>query len=149
VDLPRPEAPRPLVFAGRAVGAALLGATAGIHLYLWAAGYDLIAWIGPLFLVQAVVGLVLGVAVLTVSQHWLPHAAVLGALLQAGTLVGLLLSVDVGLFGFFESTRAGLFWPSVLVESAGAVVLLAVAAVRPREPRGVRRFGPRDVRAGR
>jgi hypothetical protein len=148
VYLPRPEVPRPLLLVGRIVGGGLLAATAGIHLYLWSAGYSSLTWIGPLFLVQAVVGFLLCALVLTVSQQWLPQAAVLGAVLQVGTLAGLLLSVDVGLFGFFESTRADLFVPSVWVEAVGAVVLVAVAVVRPREP-AFRRAGSREVRAGR
>ena len=40
MNLPRPEAPRPLLLAGRVVGGCLLAVTAGIHLYLWSAGYS-------------------------------------------------------------------------------------------------------------
>jgi hypothetical protein len=144
----RPAVPVPLIVAGRVLGAALLAATAGMHLYLWDTGYRSIDWIGPLFLLQAVTGFLIALAVLSVPQHWLSHAAVLGALLQLGTLVGLLLSVEVGLFGFFESTRATLFWPSVWTEASGALVLLALAAVRPRTPSAGRAPG-REVRAGR
>jgi hypothetical protein len=128
----RPAVPPSLLVGGRVLGAGLLGATAAIHLHLWDTGYRGIDWIGPLFLVQAVTGFVLCVAVLVARQHWLPEVAVLGALLQVGTLVGLLLSVDVGLFGFHESTVAPLFWPSVWVEAVGLLVLVALAAVRPR-----------------
>jgi hypothetical protein len=143
----RPAVPRSLLLLGRVVGAGLLAVTAGIHLYLWDAGYRTIAWIGPLFLVQGVTACLLCLAVLTAPELLRPHVAVLGVLLQVGTLVGLLLSVDVGLLGFFESTRARLFWPSVWVEITGAVVLAAVAVVRPRGPvdAGVL---PREVPAG-
>lgn len=123
--------PRSLLLAGRVVGAGLLAATAGIHLYLWSTGYRSIAWIGPLFLLQAIAGFLLCVAVLAASQRWLPGVAALGALLQVGTLVGLVLSVSVGIFGFFETTQATLFWPSVWVEATGAAVLVAVALAPP------------------
>ena len=145
MNLARPQVARPVLLVGRAVGGALLAAAAGIHLYLWGAGYSSVSWIGPLFLVQAAVGFLLCAAVLTASQPWLPQTALLGALLQVGTLGSLLLSMDVGLFGFSESTRADLFWPSVWVEAVGALVLVAVAVVRPREP--TLRAG--EARAGR
>ncbi|HEX2073333.1 MAG TPA: hypothetical protein VHF92_06075 [Geodermatophilus sp.] len=128
----RSPAVRPLVLALRLVGAALLAAMAGIHLYLWAAGYRDIPTIGPLFLVNVVAGGVLCLAVLAAPWRWLAVVAALGALLQAGTLGALLLSVWVGLFGFVESTRATLFWPSVWVEVVGAGVLAALALLRVR-----------------
>ncbi|SFL77078.1 hypothetical protein [Geodermatophilus ruber] len=115
----------------RVLGAGLLAATAGIHLYLWNAGYSTIDWIGPLFLFDVIAAVVLCLAVLAVPRRWLPLAAALGALLQAGTLAALLLAVAVGLFGFVEATQATLFWPSVVVELFGAAVLLALAVVHP------------------
>jgi hypothetical protein len=127
---------RPLLLVLRVVGGGLLAAMAGIHLYLWNSGYRAIEWIGPLFLVNVVAGFALAVAVLTAPRRRLPAVAALGALLQAGTLGALALSVWVGLFGFVESTRATLFWPSVLVEVAGAGVLAALAALTFVRTRG-------------
>ncbi|MFW3169827.1 hypothetical protein [Geodermatophilus sp. CPCC 206100] len=144
---PRPAVPGPLLVAGRVAGAALLGATAGIHLYLWDAGYGSIPWIGPLFLLQAIAATFVGIAVLAAPARWLPLAAGLGALLQLGTLGGLVLSVRVGLLGFHESSEATLFWPSVWVEAVGAAVLVCVAVVRARE-RTLRRTGRGPVRTG-
>jgi hypothetical protein len=144
---PRPAVPAPLLVLGRIAGAALLGVTAGIHLYLWDAGYDSIPWIGPLFLLQAISATFLGIAVLVAPARWLPPAAALGALLQLGTLAGLLLSVWVGLLGFRESSSADLFWPSVWAEAVGAAVLVCVAIARPRE-RTHRRAGRQPVRSG-
>lgn len=125
----RPVPSHSLLLALRVLGAVLLGAMAGIHLYLWSVGYRDIDWIGPLFLVNVLAGVVLGLAVLAAPRRWPGVAAALGAMLQAGTLGGLVLSVWVGLFGFVETTRATLFWPSVLVEAAGAVVLATLAAL--------------------
>lgn len=119
----------PVVLLLRLVGAGLLAAMAGIHLYLWDDGYRTIEWIGPLFLVNAVAGFALCLAVLAAPPRWLSPVSALGALLQAGTLGALVLSVWVGLFGFQESTRAELFWETVWVEAAGAVVLAVLAGL--------------------
>jgi hypothetical protein len=107
----------------RLAGAALLGATAGIHLHLWATGYRDIQWIGPLFLANAVGGIALALAVLLAPGRLLAWACAAGALLELGTLGGLLLSVTVGFLGFFETWEAPLARTSAVVEVAGAVLL--------------------------
>jgi len=117
-----------LLRALRVLGAVLLFVMAAIHLFVWLEGYRAIEWIGPLFLLNVVAGVLLGLAVLITPRRWLTPVAVLGALLQAGTLGGLILAVWVGIFGFLESTSATLFWPSVFVEVAGAAVLAELAA---------------------
>ena len=117
-----------VALAARLVGAALLAATAVIHLHLWLTGYRGIAWIGPLFLADVVLSAFLALAILTDPARWLPWACAAGALLQAGTLGGLLLSVSVGFLGFVETWAAPLTVPSVAVEGAGSVVLGAFAA---------------------
>jgi hypothetical protein len=124
--------PAPLVLALRVVGAVLLAGTAVIHIRLWAQGYDSISWIGPLFLLNAISGFALCLAVLGTPRRLLVWPAVAGALLELGTLGALILSSTVGLFGFVESSAASLFWPSVWVEAVGGVVLAALAVlVRP------------------
>ncbi|MGZ4507575.1 MAG: hypothetical protein ACXVX8_17260 [Blastococcus sp.] len=129
----RPVNDRPstvaLVLVLRVAGAALLAGTAWIHLHLWSIGYDGIAWIGPLFLVNAVSGFLLAAAVLAAPRRLLFWPAAAGGLLEAGTLGALALSSTVGLFGFVESTAASLFWPSVVVEAAGTVLLATLAVV--------------------
>jgi hypothetical protein len=130
----RPAATRPLLLLLRIAGAALLVAMAWIHLDLWNDGYRTIDWIGPLFMVNVVAGFAMALAVLLAPQRWLSAVAALGALLLAGTLAALCLSVWVGLFGFQESTRAELFWETVWVEAAGTVVLAALAVLAlPRQ----------------
>jgi hypothetical protein len=114
-------------WAVRIVGAALLLAMALIHLKLWNDGYRDVRWIGPLFMANAVLGVLGAVAVLGSPARWLPYAAVLGGLLQIGTLLGLLLSLTVGLFGFKE-TWGGLVLPTILVEAAGFLVLFGYGA---------------------
>jgi hypothetical protein len=140
---------RTVVVVLRVVGALLLAAAGGIHLYLWSTGYDSIDWIGPLFLVNAAGGFVLAVAVLIAPRRLLFWPAGAGALLQAGTLGGLILSSTVGLFGFVESSAASYYWESVIVESIGFVVLAALAGLcRPVRRSLLREDWTEPVRAG-
>ena len=131
-----PAARTALLLALRVAGAGLLVAMGWIHLYLWNDGYRDISWIGPLFLGNVVGAFTLALAVLLTPTRWLAAASGLGALLQAGTLGALVLTVQVGLFGFVESTRAELFWQTVWVEAIGAVVLAVLALLTvPRSRR--------------
>lgn len=152
MDRSRPLASRRVLLALRVVGGGLLAAMAGIHLHLWNAGYSDIDWIGPLFLVNVVAGVLLCIGVLAAPRHRLAVVAASGALLQSGALgaLALALSVWVELFGVVESTRATLFWPSVLVEAAGACVLaaLAVLAFPGSRPPASSRRTPEPMRSG-
>jgi hypothetical protein len=133
----------------RAAGALLLAAAGAIHLYLWSTGYDSIDWIGPLFMVNAIAAFVLAVAVLAAPRRLLFWPAGAGALLQIGTLGGLVLSSTVGLFGFVESSAASYYWESVIVESVGFLVLAALAVLcRPVRRSAVREDWTEPVRAG-
>jgi hypothetical protein len=120
----------------RVLGAALLAGTAAIHGYLWGQGYDGIEVIGPAFLANTVVGAVAALLLLVASPRWVPWVAAGGAVFAAGTLLALLLSTTVGLFGFFESTAAELWWESFWVEAAAVVVLAAVTVLARRRPPG-------------
>jgi hypothetical protein len=112
----------------RLVGAALLGVMAGIHVHLWLDGYRYVDTIGPLFLANGVLGGLAAVVVGLAPRRWLGLAAAGGAVLEAGTLAGLGLSLtSAGLFGFYESTQAELVVETLWVESAGVVVLGALA----------------------
>src|SRR5689334_5693262 len=101
-------APPAVAVTVRLVGAALLLAMAGIHLYLWQTGYKDIHLIGPAFLLNAILGALAAVAVLLTPRRWLAWICLLAGLLELGTLGALLLSLTVGLFGFFESWSAPL-----------------------------------------
>jgi hypothetical protein len=119
--------PRALTLSVRVVGAALLLVMALIHLKLWIDGFRDIPWIGPLFLANVVLGAVAAVAVLVTPRRWFPWVALLAGLLSAGTLGGLVLSLTVGLFGYHEVV-AGYVVPTILVESAGFLVLAGYGA---------------------
>jgi hypothetical protein len=118
--------PGRLVSLAALVGAALLIWSAVIHLHLWATGYRHIPTIGPLFLVQGVAGIVVAVAI---AARRRPVVLVGGALFAAGTVGGLLLSVNVGLFGFQDSLSAPFAVESLVVETIAVVVLGGTAAL--------------------
>jgi len=108
-------------------GALLMLDSGIIHVRLWAdGGYRVIAVIGPLFLIQGVAGVLLGVALGVFRRLGLIIA---GAGLMAATAAGLLLSVYVGLFGFRESMAVPYAGMSLVEEVAGAILLAAAAAI--------------------
>ncbi|RBY91004.1 hypothetical protein [Blastococcus sp. TF02A-30] len=117
----------PTLWGLRLLGAALLAATAWIHLDLWRDGYRDVDVIGPAFLLAVVLGSGSAALLLVVPRAVLPWVAALGALVCGGTLAALLVSTWVGLFGFRESTAAALWWESFWVEAAGALVLAGLA----------------------
>ncbi len=106
------------------LGSVLLIASSAIHLHLWSTGYRHIPTIGPLFLLQGVAGIVMAVAV-AVSRQAVVTAV--GALLALGTIGGLVLSVEIGLFGFRDSFSAPDATLSLVVEAAAFVVLAAAS----------------------
>ena len=130
----------PIRVAIRVGGAALLLATAAIHLLLWSDGYRDILWIGPLFLLNAIGAAVLAVAVLAAPGRWLPLVCAAGALLELGTLGGLVLSTTVGFLGFVETWAAPWAVTSAIVEAAavlllGGFALAGAAGYRQRRAR--------------
>jgi predicted lipoprotein with Yx(FWY)xxD motif len=105
----------------------LLIAAAAIHLDLYVTGYQSIPAIGGLFLLQVIVGFIVGAVVLVTGSRL---AAAAGAVFALATLGGYLLSVWAGLFGFKEvRTTAGI---AAGVLEVLAFAVLALVAVRPR-----------------
>jgi hypothetical protein len=96
-----------------------------IHFHLWdeTDGYRTIKTIGPLFLLQSIAGLVLGLVVIVARRVW---AAVLGAGFGLATMAGFLISVSHGLFGFKDSWSAPFAHEAFILEIA-IVVVLAIA----------------------
>ena len=89
-----------------------------VHLQLWIEGFRSIPVIGPAFLLNAVGGAAIAVAVL-VWRHWLPLAAAVA--FGAGTLGAFLLSTTVGLFGVQERLLGGPQLIAALSEIAAIV----------------------------
>jgi hypothetical protein len=119
------------VFRGLAAAGVLLSAV--VHLDQYEAGFRDVATIGPLFLVNAAGGLVIGIAML-VWRHWFP--ALLAAGFGAVTVIAYWISVVHGLFGVKESTGG---WAVVLAEASeyAAIVfgLTATVLLGPWRPR--------------
>jgi len=113
-----------LVLGG--TGAGFLVWSGVIHLMLWSDGYKDISVIGPLFLVQGIASIVIAVAI--VAFRWLVLLAA-GAVVGVATAVGLLLSVNVGLFGYTETLSVPYAELSLAVEFTAAFVLLVAACV--------------------
>lgn len=124
-----------LALAGRIAGAALTGWSAGIHLYLWFDGYRDIETVGPLFLLNAIGGFVLAVALLVAPARLLAIASALGALYAASVLGALILSLTVGLFGFDEAIGNEQVVATLVINSAALLILGVLAALRLRERR--------------
>jgi hypothetical protein len=110
----------------RLVAVGLLSAVGWVHLHLWQEGYRHIPTIGPLFLAAAVSTLVIGVGLLGRPSRLI---GLFGFGTVTGILGGLIISVNVGLFGFTESLTAPFAVESVVLEIAAAVTLAAWTAV--------------------
>ena len=125
---PEPTAPGWPTVALRVSGAALLIATAAIHLDLYVTGYRTIPTIGWLFVLQVIGAFGLGVAVLAIGGRLVKGgrlAPAAGAGFALATLGGYLLSVRIGLFGFKEvRTTAGIV--AGLIEAVAFAVLAAL-----------------------
>ena len=109
------------------VGAVLVGWSATIHLHLWMNGYRNVATIGPLFLVQSIVGYLVAAAIAVTRRRFV---ALIGAGFLVSTIAGLLLSAWVGLFGFHDGFDAPFAGLSIVVEGAGALTLALGSAWR-------------------
>jgi hypothetical protein len=112
-----------------AVGAGLIAWSSGIHLDLWHAGYRTIPTIGSLFLFQAVTGFALAAAIAATRGL---YPALAGAAFLASTIGGFVWSVEWGLFGFQDGAGSPFAVESLVVESAGTLVLVLACVLRRR-----------------
>lgn len=118
--------------AGRGVVAAAALLSADVHLVLYVEGYSGIAVIGPLFLVNVLAGLAIGLGML-VWRHWLPVLAAVG--FGAATFAAYLTSRTVGLLGVHEQTwdaQGVLAAVAEIVAVVGGVAVLAAGRLRSR-----------------
>jgi hypothetical protein len=120
---------RGLVMIPLLAGAVLAIYSGYIHLYLWGRQpypYSAIPTIGPLFLLQGIVGILLGVLLVATRRLF-------AVLLAAGFLVvsvaALVIDVEVGMFGFQDSWQVPYATSTLYWEIVGAVVLLIAAGV--------------------
>ncbi len=111
----------------------VLGASV-IHFRLWDSfGYRAVPTIGPLFLMQAIVGVVLAVLTSVAAVTWTSVGRrLLLVLAETGfafsTAFGLIISINIGLFGFKDTLSAPYAGLALAVEfTAGTLLLLASA----------------------
>jgi hypothetical protein len=109
------------------LSALLLLAMGGIHLYLVLHGAG--GLIGVLFVLNAIGGLVLAIAMVAAPRRFLPVASVLSLLFMAGTLLALVLALTVGLFGIRQQIGGELVVTTLVVESIGTLVLAVTTAI--------------------
>lgn len=128
-----------LQVAGLLLGAALTAAMGWIHLRLWLDGYREIPVIGTLFLLNTIGAGFLVAALAAVPARLRSAAAAITAVFTAGTLAGLILSLTVGLIGVHESLQIPFVPTTVVVESAGVLVLTATAILGVRLPQTLSR----------
>ena len=124
-------------------GSLLVVASSVIHFELWDDhGYRNIPTIGPLFLFQAVAGVLLALGTSVARRGFLVLAEA-GFILS--TAAGLIISVNFGLFGWQDSMSAPYAGLALSVELAAAALLLAATALmvtslgRPIWPAGSRK----------
>jgi hypothetical protein len=106
-------------------GAACLVYSGYIHLYLWGRQqfpYRDIPTIGPLFLVQGIVAIIVG-ALVILSRRL--GAVLAGAGLLVACAAALVIDVEVGMFGFKDSWSVPYVKSTLYEEVLGAVLLLA------------------------
>jgi hypothetical protein len=110
----------------RVLSAVLLLTMGGIHLFLVLTGVGGV--LGVLFVLNAIGGLVLAIAMIAAPHRFLALASVLGLLFMAGTLLALVLALTVGLFGIHEQLGGQLVPTTLIVESLGIIVLAVTTA---------------------
>jgi hypothetical protein len=124
---------RGLVMIPLLAGAVLAIYSGYIHLYLWGRQpypYSAIPTIGPLFLIQGIVAILIGLLILVTRRL---YAVLLGLGLMVASVAALVIDVEVGMFGFQDSWSVPYATSTLYWEIVGAVVLLvaAVALVWP------------------
>jgi hypothetical protein len=110
-------------------GAACAVYSGYIHLYLWGRQpypYKDIPTIGPLFLIQGIVAVVVGLLIVITRRV---GALLVGAGMLVVSAVALVIDVEVGMFGFKDSWSVPYAKTTLYEEIVGAVLLLAAAGV--------------------
>jgi hypothetical protein len=121
-----------VIDTSRGLAAAGVFLAAVVHLDLWVQGFRSIATIGPLFLLNFVVGMIIGVGVL-VWRHWLPALAAAG--FAAATVGAFWISVVHGLFGVKETTNGSSEILAEIAEYSAVVFALLAAVILFRKPK--------------
>jgi hypothetical protein len=119
----------------RILSAIILLAIAGIHLFLVFDGVG--GTLGVLFIMNAVAGIVLLVAVVASHGALFRIAMVLSLLFVIASLLALVLALTVSLFGITETWTFTLVPETVIVDSIGVAVLAIATAIAFRNTKKV------------
>lgn len=123
----------------RLAAVAMLGWIGDLHWRLWQAGYGDLPTLGPLFLADAVVAIVLAVILLVWPR---PLAGLAAACFTAVTIGALVVSLEFGLFGFREVITTSQVVPALVAEPVALVILAAWTVLIARAARAAARPGP-------
>jgi len=107
--------------AFRVAAIALLSGVIWIHLNLWSEGYKHIPTIGPLFLLGAISTIAFSAVLFLWPSRLLGFLALATDL---GVLVSLIVSINIGLFGFKESLHASFVVEAIVIEALAAAALI-------------------------
>jgi hypothetical protein len=119
---------RVAITIGIAAGAGCAVYSGYIHLYLWGRQpypYSAIPTIGPLFLIQGIAAIVIGLLVVISRRLF---AVLLGAGLLVVSVAALVIDVEVGMFGFQDSWSVPYATSTLYEEIVGAALLVIAAA---------------------
>lgn len=117
----------------RILSALALLTMGGIHFYLVL--YGIGGVLGFLFVLNAIGGLVLAIAMLGAPRRLLPVASVLSLLFILGTLIALILALTVSFFGITETLNFTLVPTTLVVEPIGIIVLAVTTVLAFRTAR--------------
>jgi hypothetical protein len=121
-----------IIDTSRGLAAAGVFLAAVVHLDLWVQGFRSISTIGPLFMLNFVAGMIIGLGVL-VWRHWLPALAAAG--FGAATVVAFWISVIHGLFGVKETLTGSSEILAEVAEYSAVAFGLTVVLVMLLKPR--------------
>jgi hypothetical protein len=127
----------------RVLAAVAVLVSAVVHLRLWFDGFRDIPMVGPAFMLNAVAGLVIAVA-LVLWRHWVPPLLAVG--FGVSTLGAFIISATVGLYGVHEMWTGGWVWAAAASEVV-AILAAGLALLEDNPLRSRRR--PRDRTPGR
>ncbi|MHB1433395.1 MAG: hypothetical protein ACYCVZ_14910 [Streptosporangiaceae bacterium] len=122
----------------RLAAVVLLSWIGDLHWRLWQIGYGDLPTLGPLFLADAVIAVVLAVILLVWPR---PLAGLAGACFTAVTIGALVVSLEFGLFGFREVITTSQVEPALVAEPVALVILAAWTLLVARAARDAARRG--------
>jgi hypothetical protein len=121
---------RPVPLTLTVITAIAVGASGAIHLYLWDIAYRHVATLGPLFLVQAFSALVVALALVAIRRA---VVLALALALMIGTLLGFVLVLTTGLFGFHLGFVSGWAYLTMGAECLAVALIAVIASILWRE----------------